>query len=71
MRVTAGEHSAQNVKRVLVDGKPIRRAIWADDETGEVEHFVYDAEGHPVIAPDGEHFATELSRGVVTIEMKS
>jgi hypothetical protein len=53
---------------VFLDGKRASHVVWADDQTGEVGHYVRDPETREFrLTPDGKDLAVEISRGQVEI----
>lgn len=56
--------------RVFLDGGEVIKPIWADDETGEVECLVLDANGNPQINPSKEDEVwTQVLSGSVEIKI--
>lgn len=58
---------SSEIKSVTVDGKVIRRCVWADEIGGVLEYCVEDAEGNLQLSEDQSEILTAKAYGEVRV----
>lgn len=71
MRIDARKDAASKHAEARLDGKTLRRCIWADDQAGEAEVYIETMDGKLPLCRNpqtGEAFIpTQVVRGCITI----